>query len=134
MSFSKFWKNPHWKESITRDWQAKLASIGVAIVLWWFVYTQTNVERSFYVPIAYVNLPPHFIILKTNDTLARVHIQGKKEKVSAFENSQIRVFVDLSEASLGWNTNEIQLSMVNIDPSLAVTLEKNKNKSSHRFP
>lgn len=123
MNFFKKVLYPVW-EAITKNWQAKVVSLLVAAALWWFVYTQTNTERSFYIPIQYYNLSPQLTIVKTNDVMARVYIQGKKDRIASFETHQIRVFVDLSEAIVGWNTNEIQIALREMDPSLAVTLEK----------
>ncbi|URA11122.1 CdaR family protein [Thermospira aquatica] len=124
-----FFKKSFWKNlwlTISKDWQAKLICLGIAVALWWFVYTQTNIQRSFYVPIQYLNLPPQLVILQTNDTTARIYIQGKKDKVTELETHQIRVYMDLSEANPGWYTNDLQLSLKDIDPSLAITMEKTR--------
>ncbi len=124
-----FFKKQFWYNlwlTISKDWQAKIICLGIAVVLWWFVYTQTNIQRSFYVPIQYINLPPQLAIVQTNDTIAKIYIQGKKDKVTELETHQIRVYVDLSEAIPGWYTNDLQMSLKDIDPSLAITMEKTR--------
>ncbi|MFN3660735.1 MAG: CdaR family protein, partial [Brevinematales bacterium] len=87
-------------------------------------YSQTSVQRAFYIPVQYVNLPPNMVILKTNDITVRVIIQGKKDRVMTLKNHHIRVFVDLSHASRGWYTNQIQMTTTELDPSMAVNIEK----------
>lgn len=122
-----FFRHPpswNWKSLFTKDWQAKAGSLVVAILLWWFVYSQTSVQRGFYIPIQYINLPPNMVILKTNDTMARVTIQGRKDRIMSLKNHQIRAFVDLSEASPGWYTNQIHLTTTELDPTMSVNLEK----------
>jgi len=114
----------HWIPLVTRDWKAKLGSLGLAFVLWWFVYSQTSIQRVFYVPIRYVNLPPHLTILKTNDTMARVIIQGQKDRVMNVKSQQIHALVDLAEVSPGWVTNQIQITTTELDPSLSVNLSQ----------
>ncbi|MCX7882709.1 MAG: CdaR family protein [Brevinematales bacterium] len=124
MNFFNPFSLTFWKNLFTKDWQAKVGSLVVALLLWWFVYSQTSVQRAFYIPVQYINLAPQLVILKTNDMMVRVTIQGRKDRVMPLKNHQIRVFVDLSSASPGWNTNQIQMTTTELDPTMSVNLEK----------
>lgn len=68
------------------------------------------------IPIQFESLPNHLNAKLIGDTKVSVHLRGPKSKVNAIMNTNLVVYVDLTEAKVG--TASYDLKIVNQDPDI----------------
>lgn len=123
---------------ITKNVWLKLASLGLAVVLWFFVILSARSGISFDIPVMYINIPQDLDLADIPKSVS-VTVEGQERILKRLKSSDIDAVVDLHEAKEGKNyyaltsenfTLPETLEITSIEPQmLALTLEKHFKKT-----
>lgn len=94
-----------WSEILRRNSLAKLISIGVAMLIWFvFSFSAETVQRSFFLPITYRNVPTNLFIEETSPSAVTVTFASRgKSAFDRLDEKTIEVAVDAKELQPGVN-------------------------------
>jgi YbbR domain-containing protein len=81
-----------------RNFGLKVAALGLGTLLWFTVSSQQT-ERSVRVPVEYRNLPASLELTGDQTETVFVHLRGPDNVVSRFEPGDVRVVLDLTQAT-----------------------------------
>lgn len=84
-----------------KNWLLKLVSLTLAIMLWYFIVGEDQVDMNIRVPIEILNLPPNLTISNQPKKDIEVAVRGPKSMVQDLRNRTITRPVDLSGAKPG---------------------------------
>ena len=84
-----------------KNWILKVVSLCLAIMLWYFVVGEDQVDMNIQVPIEILNLPPNLIISNQYKKDIDVSVRGPRSMVQELRNRNITRPVDLSKAQPG---------------------------------
>lgn len=84
-----------------KNWIPKLACLGIAVGLWFWVSMQQTGEARFEVPIEFVNAPPNLVVADRNPRNVRISLEGPKKTLFGTDSSNIHARVDLSGYQAG---------------------------------
>ncbi len=102
-------------------WSLKIASVIIAIALWFFVNSRGVSEITIAVPIEIKNMPGGYEIVKQKTNEVDVGLRGHERLIKGLKIQDIRVYVDMAKADEGWNTNYINKENIKVPPSMEVT-------------
>ncbi len=86
---------------LIHNWRPKLASlVGVSLLLFVLV-GQKNAEVGISIPVVYLNVPQNLTIEDKEVHEVYVRVRGTREMLNFLDPSQLRVAIDLKEASAG---------------------------------
>jgi len=123
----RLWKINKIAKWIISDWQKKIISLVVAMLLWYIVNYQAYDELTFSLPIQYKNLPKELQIIEIYDTLVPILVKGPRERIKSLDFSKmVKVSVNLEKASPGINTFLIETELKDPKPDVSFTLLKEK--------
>ncbi len=112
---------------IIEEWQIKLISLFIAILLWFYVNSLSYIEQSFTIPIQYLNLPADLIMLESSDTAASFIIKGRIEKLKNISISKIiKPVVNLENAIPGTKYYKIEIVINEPQSDLIINLQKER--------
>ncbi len=101
----------HWMQLSPKDWVLRLVSLGLAIVLWYFVGGEDIVNKNVMVPVEVINLPRDLVISNQYKKEIEVSVSGPRSLVMDIGNRGISRHIDLSQATPGTmvleNTNDV---------------------------
>ncbi len=101
----------NWIQHIPKDWMLKFVSLGIAVVLWYFVGGEDIVNKNVMVPVEIINLPRDLVISNQFKKEIEVSISGPRSLVLDIGNQGISRQVDLAEATPGTmvleNSNDV---------------------------
>ena len=86
---------------ISKDWMLKFISLGLAVVLWYFVGGEDRVDKNVMVPIEIINLPRDLVISNQFKKEIEVTVSGPRSLILEMANKAITRQVDLSAATPG---------------------------------
>lgn len=84
-----------------KNWLLKLVSLTLAIMLWYFIVGEDQVDMNIRVPIEILNLPPNLTISNQPKKDIEVAVRGPKSMMQDLRNRNITRPVDLSGAQPG---------------------------------
>ncbi len=91
----------HWLQLSPKDWVLRLISLGLAIVLWYFVGGEDIVNKSVMVPVEVINLPGDLVISNQFKKVIDVSVSGPRSLVLNMEKGSINRQIDLARAKPG---------------------------------
>jgi hypothetical protein len=101
----------HWLQLSPKDWVLRFISLGLAIVLWYFVGGEDIVNKNVMVPVEIINLPRDLVISNQFKKEIEVSVSGPRSLVLDMGNLAIARQVDLEKATPGTmvleNTNDV---------------------------
>ena len=101
----------HWLQLSPKDWILRFVSLGLAIVLWYFVGGEDIVNKNIMVPVEIINLPRDLVISNQFKKEIEVSVSGPRSLVLDMGNRAISRHVDLANATPGTlvleNTNDV---------------------------
>ena len=101
----------YWLQISPKDWILRFISLGLALVLWYFVGGEDIVNKNIMVPIEIINLPRDLVISNQFKKEIEVSVTGPRSQVLDMGNHAISRQVDLAEATSGTmvleNTNDV---------------------------
>ena len=121
-------------KALTQNWSAKLLSLLLASILWFFVTGEQTSEIGFAIPLELKNIPKGLMVVNDVPNVVDVRVSGPRTILSNLRPSDYNLVVDLKGAhpgvtSFGRLENRIQvpsaLKISRLSPSiLDVRLEK----------
>jgi hypothetical protein len=86
---------------VSKDWMLKFISLGLAVVLWYFVGGEDRVDKNVMVPIEIINLPRDLVISNQFKKEIEVTVSGPRSLILEMASKAITRQVDLSAATPG---------------------------------
>jgi YbbR domain-containing protein len=104
----------------TKNLWLKLASLVIAITLWFFVILSGRADITMDIPISYINLPPKLDVMDYPDTVS-ITIEGQERLLKNFKKDEVHAVIDLSEARTGKSFFNITKDNVELPKAFTVT-------------
>ncbi|RJQ54803.1 MAG: YbbR-like domain-containing protein [Nitrospiraceae bacterium] len=121
------------KDFLSRNIGLKLASLVLAVTLWFFVILSGRSGTVVEIPVMYVNVPQGLEVTDFPKTLS-INVEGQERILKNLKRDEISAVVDLRDAKTGRNFYSLTaenirlpstLEATNIDPqTISLTLEK----------
>ena len=131
------------KDFFTTNIWLKLASLVIAIILWFFVILSGRSERTLDIPVNFVNLPDKLEIIDFPQTVSII-IEGQERMFKDLKKSNVHAVIDLSDAKTGKSFFTItrdnielpnMLTIKNIDPeTVSLKIEDQSSKTVNVIP
>lgn len=127
------------KKLLLENLGLKISAILIAIFLWLFVTSQGQSEIFFEIPLEFKNIPVGLGIASDGKKTVQVTIRGQELMIKNIRPSDVRVYVDLSNAKAGKDTyyiakDDVKLpygvKVMNVQPSsLQIRLDETVSKT-----
>ncbi len=91
----------HWMQLSPKDWVLRIISLGLAIMLWYFVGSEDIVNKNVMVRVEMINLPRDLVISNQFKKEIEVSVSGPRSLVLDLGNLDISHQIDLSQATPG---------------------------------
>lgn len=104
-----------------KDFLLKLASLFIAVILWFFVVIKGQTEITMNVPLELKYIPRGFGVESKSVSTVMVSIKGFEQIIKNLKPYDIKVSLDLSKAKRGMNVLYITHRDVMLPSSLTVT-------------
>ncbi|MEW6713650.1 MAG: CdaR family protein [Nitrospirota bacterium] len=105
---------------ITENLWLKLASIFLAVILWFFVMSSGRSVIIKEVPVQYINMPQSLEMVDMARNVSVV-IEGQKRLLSGLNQGDINVVVDLENMQAGENSYSLSKKNIKLPKSLSIT-------------
>lgn len=107
----KLFSKQYWLQLFSGDFLLRLLSLGLAIVLWYFVGGEDIVNKNVMVPVEVINLPRDLVISNQFKKEIEVSVSGPRSLVLDMGKGEITRQIDLAQATPGTmvleNTNDV---------------------------
>ncbi len=101
----------YWLQLSPKDWVLRMVSLGLAIVLWYFVGGEDIVNKNVMVPVEVINLPRDLVISNQFKKEIEVSVSGPRSLVLDMGKGSITRQIDLEKATPGTmvleNSNDV---------------------------
>ena len=101
----------HWLQLSPKDWVLRLVSLGLAMVLWYFMGGEDIVNKNVMVPVEVINLPRDLVISNQFKKEIEVSVSGPRSLILDMGNLALSRQVDLAQATPGTmvleNSNDV---------------------------
>jgi YbbR-like protein len=101
----------YWLQISPKDWVIRFISLGLALVLWYFVGGEDIVNKNIMVPVEIINLPRDLVISNQFKKEIEVSVTGPRSQVLDMGSHAVSRQVDLAEATPGTmvleNSNDV---------------------------
>jgi len=101
----------YWLQLSPKDWVLRIISLGLAIVLWYFVGGEDIVNKNVMVPVEVINLPRDLVISNQFKKEIEVSVSGPRSLVLDMGKGSITRQIDLEKATPGTmvleNSNDV---------------------------
>ena len=91
----------YWLQLSPKDWILRFVSLGLAVILWYFVGGEDIVNKNVMVPVEVINMPRDLVISNQYKKVIEVSVSGPRSLVLDMGNRDISRQVDLSHATPG---------------------------------
>src|SRR4030066_387560 len=108
------------KNFITENLWLKLASIFLAVTLWFFVMSSGRSVIIKEIPVQYINMPKSLEMVDMAKNVSVV-IEGQKRLLSGLNQGDISVVVDLDNMQAGENLYSLYKKNIKLPKSLSIT-------------
>ncbi|TNF52187.1 hypothetical protein EP227_07735, partial [bacterium] len=109
-----------WNKFFTTNPWLKLASLLLAVVLWFFVVSQGNSVIVMEIPIGFRNLPSHLEVLNGPKSVS-IGIKGQERLLKKLRQGDVSISIDLSEGTKGRRFFPLSSENVTLPNTLTVT-------------
>lgn len=99
----------------------KLLSLIFALVLWFFVMGEQDLEKGFAIPVELSNLPEGLIVSNEVPSLLDVRISGPRSVLMSLEQSDLAIDIDLDGLSTGVSSYKRLEERFNLSRNLKIT-------------
>jgi len=101
----------YWLQLSPKDWILRVVSLGLAIVLWYYVGGEDIVNKNVMVPVEVINLPRDLVISNQFKKEIEVSVSGPRSLVLDMGKGSITRQIDLEKATPGTmvleNSNDV---------------------------
>ena len=106
---------------LTENWMMKLLSLVFALVLWFFVMGEQDLEKGFAIPVELANLPEGLIVSNDVPSLLDVRISGPRSVLMNLEQSDLAIDIDLDGLGTGVASFKRLEERFNLSRNLKIT-------------
>lgn len=106
---------------LTENWMMKLLSLVFALVLWFFVMGEQDLEKGFSVPVELSNLPEGLIVSNDVPSQLDVRISGPRSVLMNLEQSDLAIDIDLDGLNSGVTSYKRLEERFNLSRNLKIT-------------
>jgi len=106
---------------LTRNWQLKLAALGLAIALWAFVMTSEKADLVVVAPVQLESAPAGLKVVGEQPESVDVQVHGLRTTLARLPIDQVRARVSLAGARAGETTVRVLPEQVSVPPGVIVT-------------
>jgi len=104
------------KAIFVKKWQAKLVSLFLALLLWFYVVKDQNLLITVAAPLELTNYPSELRMTNRVRTSVELALEGRRDLIQGMSKRDIKARVDLARAKEGKNIYAIQASHVEAIP------------------
>ncbi|MGD9498071.1 MAG: YbbR-like domain-containing protein [Armatimonadota bacterium] len=112
-------------DAIRDNWPAKLLSLVVAVVLWFYVLGAEDPQKTqaLTVPVTTVNVPEDLEVIAVTPESVELRVRGRESALRQLQERRIRVVADLSNGRVGKNEVPLQVSGVPLGINVVPTYQ-----------
>lgn len=111
---SKHWAFRSGQALLTYNWQAKLGSLALIMLVWFVFVGPQNTEIGFSVPVIYHNIPANLELDGKRSQEVYLRLRGSRELLRFLDPRRLRAEVDLEEATEGTSRYSLSTQEVNV--------------------
>lgn len=108
------------KQVLLHNWWLKLASLGLAYVLWVVVTQAPPVEVGLTVPLELRNVPENLLVAGEIPSRVHLRVRGPEGQLRMLEPEEVGVAVDLTGATPGNHSFRLEAANVELPPGVEV--------------
>jgi YbbR domain-containing protein len=108
------------KGSFTKNIWLKLASLILAILLWFFVILRGRSEIMISVPVVFTNIPSQLEVVDYPETVS-INVEGQERLIKNLRQKEISAVVDVSEAKVGRSFFSLSSDNFNLPKTFIIT-------------
>ncbi len=110
------------KDLLTRNWELKLLSLLLAIILWIVMIPEekTFAEKTLSLNLELVNLPHDIEVVEKSDTTINLKIRARKRVINELAPADFSAELDMSKASIYQEEYPINSSMIKAPPGVEI--------------
>ncbi|MBM9520683.1 hypothetical protein JWG39_12750 [Desulforhopalus vacuolatus] len=86
---------------ISHDWLLRLASLFLAVILWYFLGGEDRIDKNIMAPVEIINLPQNLVISNQYKRELEVTLSGPRSALAELSQSGVTRVIDLTEAQPG---------------------------------
>ncbi|MBI5740167.1 MAG: YbbR-like domain-containing protein [Nitrospirae bacterium] len=126
------------RDFLTKNIGLKIASLILAVTLWFFVILSGRSGIVIDIPVMYVNIPPELEVVDFPKTV-RINVEGQERLLKGLKQDDISAEINLQDVKTGRNFYSLTseniklprpLNVTNIEPqTISLTVEKQFSKS-----
>jgi YbbR domain-containing protein len=98
----------------------KIASVFIAVGLWFFINSRGVSEITITVPLEISNLPKGYEMVANKANEINLGLRGPERLIKGIRIQDIRVFLDLSKPKEGWGIYYINKDNIKFPPSIEI--------------
>lgn len=87
--------------NLSENWHFKLMSLAAALVLWFFIMGERNLEVGYSVPLALKNVPPGMMVTNEVPSQVEIRLSGPRTLLVGLDAKSIAITVDLADLKPG---------------------------------
>ena len=106
---------------LVENWMMKLLSLVFALVLWFFVMGEQNLEQGYAVPVSLTNIPEGLIVSNDIPSLIDVRISGPRTILMNLQQRDLAINIDLKGLAPGVTSYKRLEERFNLSRNLKVT-------------
>lgn len=104
----------------SKDWVVKFISLCLAVLLWYFVGGEDDVEKNVMVPVEVINLPADLIISNKYKKGIEVTVRGPRSAILQMDKEQNPRQIDLSKATPGTRVESMKKDSIPVNRGVDV--------------
>ena len=110
------------KDLLTRNWELKLLSLLLAIILWIILIPEekTFAEKTLSLNLELVNLPQDVEVVEKSDTTINMKVRARKRVINELTPADFSAELDMSKASIYQEEYPIDASMIKVPPGVEI--------------
>jgi len=111
----------HLKALLLDNSLIKIASVGFAVILWFYVNSKGGAEMEMMVPLELKNIPPSLVIVGDMINDVNVRIKGRERVLQGITSEGLNAVLDLTKAQEGDNVYFLDPSAIAVPSNAQIT-------------
>jgi YbbR domain-containing protein len=107
--------------AIVSNWEVKLLSVALAVVVWFFVVSAERSQITMTAPVEYVGLGAGKVLVGERRDSVDLEVEATRWAAARLTPSSVRLRVDLARLPEGENTVRLSRDVVDVPPGVRVT-------------
>jgi YbbR domain-containing protein len=107
--------------TLASNWEVKLLSLGLALVVWFFVVSAERSQITMVAPVEYVGLTAGKVLMGERRDSVDLEVEATRWAAARLTPASVRLRVDLAQLPEGDNTVRLSRELVEVPPGVRVT-------------